>query len=98
MTTNVVKAAATAVAAPDAAPVNSSVMRAVASANEHTAMDKVNSQREIADKLEKAEVQNKINKAINESVANEEKRVIEEASRRMAEVHAKKAQEATKAA
>ena len=48
--------------------------------------------------MEKLESQSKINDAINQSVKEEEQRVIEAANRRMAEVHAKKAQEADAAA
>jgi len=60
-------------------------------------MDKVHQQREVADKMEKLEHQAAINDSINESVKKEEQRVIEAANRRMAEVHAKKAEEANQA-
>lgn len=60
-------------------------------------MDKVHQQRDVADKMEKLEHQAAINDSINESVKKEEQRVIEAANRRMAEVHAKKAEEANQA-
>ena len=44
-------------APPPATPPHSSVMRAVADANESSAADKVKEQREVADKLEKIEAQ-----------------------------------------
>lgn len=47
--------------------------------------------------MEKIEHQARINESINESVKREEQRVIEAANRRMAEVHAKKAEEANRA-
>lgn len=47
--------------------------------------------------MEKLEHQAAINESINESVKKEEQRVIEAANRRMAEVHAKKAEEANQA-
>lgn len=47
--------------------------------------------------MEKLERQAAINEQINESVKIEEQRVIEAANRRMAEVHAKKAEEANAA-
>ena len=79
---------------PDTPAPNSSVMRAIADANFQSAQDKVKSQREVAEKMEKLEHQAQINESINESVKKEEQRVIEAANRRMAEVHAKKAEEA----
>ena len=77
---------------------NASVMRAIAEANEESAMEKVREQRTVADKLEKLEKQASINDAINESVKAEEQRVIEAANKRMAEVHARKATMANEAA
>ena len=47
--------------------------------------------------MEKLEHQAAINDSINESVKKEEQRVIEAANRRMAEVHAKKSEEANQA-
>ena len=82
---------------PQNAP-NSGVMRAVAAANEQSALDKVNEQRGVANKLEKIEDQSKINESINQSVKLEEQRVIDEANKRMAEVHSRKAREAAQAA
>lgn len=82
---------------PDTPAPNSSVMRAIADANLQSAMDKVKQQRDVADKMEKLEHQSAINDSINESVKREEQRVIEAANRRMAEVHAKKAEEANQA-
>lgn len=79
---------------PDTPAPNSTVMRAIADANLQSAMDKVKQQKEVADKMEKLEHQAAINDSINESVKKEEQRVIEAANRRMAEVHAKKAEEA----
>jgi len=72
-------------------------MRAIADANMQSAVDKVTQQREVADKMEKLERQAAINDQINESVKQEEQRVIDAANRRMAEVHAKKAEEANAA-
>lgn len=83
--------------AADAPAPNSSVMRAIADANEDAAMAKVDEQREVASNLEKLEKQASINDAINESVKKEEQRVIEAANKRMAEVHAKKATMANEA-
>ena len=60
-------------------------------------MDKVHQQREVADKMERLEHQAVINDSINDSVKKEEQRVIEAANRRMAEVHARKAEEANSA-
>ena len=82
---------------PTATAPNSSVMRAIADANESSAADKVKDQRDVANKMEKLEGQAKINQAINESVKKEEQKVIEAANKRMAEVHSKKAEEANKA-
>ena len=79
-------------------PPHSSVMRAIADANQQSAADTVDEQRTVADKLEKIEAQARINEAINESVKKEEQRVIDDANKRMAEVHAKKAKEAAAAA
>ena len=79
---------------PNTPAPNSSVMRAIADANMQSAADKVKQQRDVADKMEKLERQAAINEQINESVKQEEQRVIEAANRRMAEVHAKKAEEA----
>ena len=73
-------------------------MRAVASANERAAADKVQEERRVADKQEKVESQEVINESINESVKQEEQRVIEDANRRMAEVHNRKAEYARAAA
>jgi hypothetical protein len=73
-------------------------MRAVAQANEQTAAEKVKEERDVADKMERLEKQARINEAINESVKQEEQRVIEAANKRMAEVHARKNTEANKAA
>ena len=70
---------------------NSSVMRAIASANEASAMDKVNEQLSIAKKMQNLENKAKVNEAINKSTSEEEKKVIEAANKRMAEVHSKKA-------
>ena len=72
-------------------------MRAVAAANEQTAAEKVKEERDVADKMEKLEKQARINEAINESVKQEEQKVIEAANKRMAEVHARKNTEANKA-
>lgn len=83
--------------AADAPAPHSSVMRAIADANEDAAMAKVNEQRSVADKLEKLEKQASINDAINDSVKKEEQRVIEAANKRMAEVHARKATMANEA-
>lgn len=83
--------------AADAPAPHSSVMRAIADANEDAAMSKVNEQRSVADKLEKLEKQASINDAINDSVKKEEQRVIEAANKRMAEVHARKATMANEA-
>ena len=47
--------------------------------------------------MEKLERQAAINDSINDSVKQEEQRVIDAANRRMAEVHAKKAEEANAA-
>jgi len=47
--------------------------------------------------MERLEHQSTINDAINDSVKKEEQRVIEAANRRMAEVHARKAEEANSA-
>ena len=58
--------------AADAPAPHSSVMRAIASANEESAMEKVREQRSVADKLERLEKQAKINDAINDSVKREE--------------------------
>ena len=77
---------------------HSSVMRAVADANERQAYQTVEEQRNVAGKLEAIEAKTKINEAINKSVREEEQKVIDAANKRMAEVHAKKAQEAAKAA
>lgn len=82
---------------PETPAPNSSVMRAIADANLQSAMDKVKAQKEVAEKMEKLEHQAAINDSINESVKKEEQRVIEAANRRMAEVHAKKAEEANQA-
>ena len=82
---------------PDTPAPNSSVMRAIADANLQSAVDKVKAQRDVADKMERLENQAAINDSINESVKKEEQRVIEAANRRMAEVHAKKAEEASQA-
>ena len=57
---------------PAATAPNSSVMRAIADANEASAADKVKDQRDVANKMEKLEGQAKINQAINESVKKEE--------------------------
>ena len=57
---------------PAASAPNSSVMRAIADANEAAAADKVKDQRDVANKMEKLEGQAKINQAINESVKKEE--------------------------
>ena len=57
---------------PAATAPNSSVMRAIADANEAAAADKVKDQRDVANKMEKLEGQSKINQAINESVKKEE--------------------------
>ena len=83
---------------PPNLPPHSSVMRAVASANERAAADKVQEERRVADKQEKVESQEVINESINESVKQEEQRVIEDANRRMAEVHNRKAEYARAAA
>ena len=66
-------------------------MRAIATANEASAMDKVNEQLSIAKKMQNLENQAKVNEAINKSTAEQEKKVIEASNKRMAEVHAKKA-------
>lgn len=47
--------------------------------------------------MERIEQQSSVNDSINDHVKKEEQRVIEEANRRMAEVHSRKAQEANKA-
>ena len=73
-------------------------MRAIADANEESAMEKVREQRSVANDLERLEKQASINDAINESVKQEEQRVIEAANKRMAEVHARKATMASEAA
>ena len=73
-------------------------MKAIADANQATAMDHVTEQREVASKMEKLEHQAQINESINESVKAEEQKVIEAANKRMAEVHSRKAQEAKSAA
>ena len=83
--------------AADAPAPHSSVMRAIAEANEESAMEKVREQRSVADKLEALEKQASINDSINESVKREEQRVIEAANKRMAEVHARKATMANEA-
>ena len=83
---------------PPAKAPNSSVMKAIADANQATAMDHVTEQREVASKMEKLEHQAQINESINESVKAEEQKVIEVANKRMAEVHSRKAQEAKSAA
>jgi len=83
--------------ASDAPAPHSSVMRAIAEANEESAMEKVREQRSVADKLEALEKQASINDSINESVKREEQRVIEAANKRMAEVHARKATMANEA-
>ena len=83
--------------AADAPAPHSSVMRAIAKANEESAMEKVREQRKVADKLERLEKQANINDAINDSVKREEQKVIEAANKRMAEVHARKASEANAA-
>ena len=85
-------------APPPAKAPNSSVMKAIADANQATAMDHVTEQREVASKMEKLEHQAQINESINESVKAEEQKVIEAANKRMAEVHSRKAQEAKSAA
>ena len=72
-------------------------MRAIADAKEASAAAKVKEQRDVANKMEKIEKQAQINESINESVKREEQAVIEAANKRMAEVHAKKAEEANKA-
>jgi len=82
---------------PNTPAPNSSVMRAIADANMQSAVDKVTQQRDVADKMEKLERQAAINDSINDSVKQEEQRVIDAANRRMAEVHAKKAEEANAA-
>ena len=84
--------------AADAPAPHSSVMRAIADANEESAMEKVREQRSVANDLERLEKQASINDAINESVKQEEQRVIEAANKRMAEVHARKATMASEAA
>jgi hypothetical protein len=83
--------------AADAPAPHSSVMRAIAEANEESAMEKVREQRSVADKLEALEKQASINDSINESVKREEQRVVEAANKRMAEVHARKATMANEA-
>lgn len=75
---------------PAKAP-HSSVMRAIASANESSSEVKVKEQRDVADKMERIESQAAINESINNSVKEEEAKVIEAANKRMAEVHSKKA-------
>lgn len=82
---------------PNTPAPNSSVMRAIADANMQSAVDKVTQQRDVANKMEMLERQAAINDQINESVKREEQRVIDAANRRMAEVHAKKAEEANAA-
>jgi len=73
-------------------------MRAIADANQQSASDTVDEQRAVAAKLEQIEAQARINEAINNSVKKEEQKVIDDANKRMAEVHAKKAKEAAAAA
>lgn len=77
---------------------HSSVLRAVADANQHSAETTIREQRNLANDLERSEAKNKIFDAINSSVKDEERKVIDAANKRMAEVHARKEQEATKAA
>ena len=57
---------------PPAKAPNSSVMKAVAAANEQAAAEKVKEQRDVADKMEKLEKQARINESINKSVKDEE--------------------------
>jgi len=73
-------------------------MRAIATANEASAMEKVNEQRAVAKKMEGLENRARVNEAINKATANEEAKVIEAANKRMAEVHLKKEQSASAAA
>lgn len=80
-----------------AAP-HSSILRAVADANQRSAELTIREQRDLADQLQAVESKNKIVEAINNSVKEEEEKIIDAANRRMAEVHARKEQEATKAA
>ena len=47
--------------------------------------------------MEKLESQGQINEAINENVKKEEQKVVEAANKRIAEIHSRKASEATKA-
>jgi hypothetical protein len=70
----------------------------VADANQKSAETTIKEQRDLADNLQKNEANAKIFEAINSSVKDEERKVIDAANKRMAEVHARKEQEATKAA
>ena len=77
---------------------HSSVIRAIADANQKSAEVTIKEQRDMADQLQKSEAQKRIVEAINRSVADEERKIIDAANKRMAEVHARKEQEANKAA
>lgn len=88
----------TVVSVPATGPSHSSVIRAVADANQKSAEKAIQEQRELAHELSRAEAKAKISDAIAASVADEEKKVIDAANKRMAEVHARREAEATKAA
>ena len=72
-------------------------MRAVADANLKTAEVTIDGQRNMAGRIQKSEAQRKISEAINNSVKDEEQKVIDAANKRMGEVHAKRTEEANKA-
>ena len=73
-------------------------MRAIASANEESTAAKVKEQRDVANKMERIENQASINESINNSVKEEEVKIIDAANKRMAEVNSKKASQANEAA
>ena len=74
----------------------SEVMRAIADANESSAMDKVSEERKIAKRMEGLENQARVNEAINKSTSDEESNVIEAANKRMSEIHKEKEHNANK--
>ena len=77
---------------------NAVVMRAVADANESSAMYKVNEQLSIAKKMKNLENIAKVNESINKAAKDEEKKVIDAANKRMSEVHLQKETRASAAA
>jgi hypothetical protein len=71
-------------------------MRAIADANEASAMDKVAEEIQMGRKMEKLENQAKVNEAINKSTKIEESRVIEAANKRMSDINKIKEENANK--